>query len=106
MMENPSQTQEPSLQELRVRFPKADVLRTSSGMNYAKFRGAVIAADPSRSELQDQMQEYFDNRVVCAYCDADIKRTGDGRWFLARAADINGYCARSPDDMHHVEGEP
>ena len=57
-------------------------------------------------ENPGQLREYFDSRVGCVYCDADITRAVDGRWFLAKAADVNGYCPRSPDDLHHAEGEP
>jgi hypothetical protein len=103
MMEHPAQAQEPSLHELRVNFPDTDVLCTSNGMNYAKHEGVIIAADPSRSELRDQIQEYFDNTEVCVWCKAKIRRTGD-LWLLATAADINGYCSRGPDDMHQPDG--
>lgn len=36
----------------------------------------------------------------CVFCGADIMRVGD-RWYKARVADVNGFCPKSPDDLHH-----
>ena len=36
----------------------------------------------------------------CVFCSAYILRTGD-RWYKARVADVNGFCPKSPDDLHH-----
>jgi hypothetical protein len=39
---------------------------------------------------------------TCCYCGAEIMKTGD-RWYNKRTADINGYCPKSPDDLHSPE---
>jgi hypothetical protein len=39
---------------------------------------------------------------TCRYCGAEIMKAGE-LWYLKRVADINGWCRKSPDDMHHPE---
>jgi hypothetical protein len=40
----------------------------------------------------------------CAFCGADIMLVGE-LWYCARIADINGFCPKSPDDLHHPASE-
>ena len=40
----------------------------------------------------------------CVFCGADIMHTGD-LWYKARVADVNGFCPKSPDDLHHPAAE-
>jgi hypothetical protein len=50
----------------------------------------------TRSELRDP---------VCRYCGVEIMFVGV-LWLMRRAADVNGFCPRSPaDDLHHPAGE-
>ena len=104
-MQNADSPEEPALRQLRAEFPPIDALRTSNGMNYAKHDGSVIAADPSTAVMREQIRAYFRNRGNCRFCGAKIKRTDNDRWLLADVGDINGYCAKSPDDQHHPEIE-
>jgi hypothetical protein len=39
---------------------------------------------------------------TCYYCYAEIMKVND-RWFNKRTADINGWCPKSPDDLHSPE---
>lgn len=108
-MHSASPEREPTLHELRVGFPKADVFCASNGMNYAKANGTVIAAAPSTTELREQMQDFYRwEKAACKFCGAKIRRAGVDRWLLANAADINGYCTKSDDEEeeeHHPEIE-
>jgi hypothetical protein len=36
----------------------------------------------------------------CRYCDTEIMYVGR-LWLMKRVADINGFCSKSPDDLHH-----
>jgi hypothetical protein len=36
----------------------------------------------------------------CQYCGVEIMYVGT-LWYMRRAADINGFCPKSPDDLHH-----
>jgi hypothetical protein len=53
---------EPTLASIRAKFPDADVLRTSNGMNYAKHDAVVIAADLSTTVLAEQLRDYFERQ--------------------------------------------
>jgi hypothetical protein len=37
---------------------------------------------------------------TCRYCGVEIMYVG-ALWLMRRVADVNGFCARSPDDLHH-----
>ena len=51
----------------------------------------------TESELRDP---------VCRYCGVEIMLVGV-LWYMRRAADINGFCPKSPDDdLHHPVAEP
>jgi hypothetical protein len=42
---------------------------------------------------------------VCRYCGVEIMYVGE-LWLMRRAADVNGFCPKSPDnDLHHPAGE-
>jgi hypothetical protein len=104
-MHNADGADEPALHQLRAEFPAIDALRTSSGMNYAKHEGSVIAADLSTGVMREQIRAYFQNQGNCRFCGAKIKRAGGDRWLLADVADVNGYCPKGDDDQHHPEIE-
>lgn len=36
----------------------------------------------------------------CRYCDTEIMFVGR-LWLMKRVADVNGFCPKSPDDLHH-----
>jgi hypothetical protein len=40
----------------------------------------------------------------CRYCDVEIMYVGR-LWLKKRVADVNGFCAKSPDDLHHPVSE-
>ena len=102
-MQDLNSPEEPTLCQLRAEFPPVDVLRTSSGMNYAKHDGSVIAADLSTAVMREQIRAYFRNQGNCRCCGAKITHRGYDRWLLADVADPNGYCAKSDDGQHHPE---
>ena len=42
---------------------------------------------------------------ACRYCGVEIMFVG-ALWLMRRAADVNGFCPKSPDDdMHHPVAE-
>jgi hypothetical protein len=42
---------------------------------------------------------------VCRYCGVEIMYVGT-LWLMRRVADVNGFCAKSPDDdLHHPAAE-
>jgi hypothetical protein len=47
-------------------------------------------------------REYRDHR--CRYCGAEIMYAGS-LWLKRRVADVNGFCPKSPDDLHHPLSE-
>jgi hypothetical protein len=46
--------------------------------------------------------EFADRR--CRYCGVDIMHVGS-LWLKRRVADVNGYCPKSPDDLHQPVSE-
>jgi hypothetical protein len=40
----------------------------------------------------------------CRYCGVDIMHAGS-LWLKRRVADVNGFCPKSPDDLHHPVSE-
>ena len=41
---------------------------------------------------------------TCRYCSVEIMFVGV-LWLKRRVADVNGFCPRSPDDLHHPVSE-
>jgi len=41
---------------------------------------------------------------ICRYCGVEIMYVGV-LWLMRRAADVNGFCPSSPDDLHHPASE-
>jgi hypothetical protein len=42
---------------------------------------------------------------ICRYCGVEIMFVGV-LWLMRRAADVNGFCPKSPDDdLHHPVAE-
>jgi hypothetical protein len=42
---------------------------------------------------------------VCRCCGVEIMYVG-ALWLMRKAADVNGFCPNSPDDLHHPAAEP
>lgn len=55
-MQNADSPEESALHRLRAEFPRVDAVRTSSGMNYARHEGSVIAADLSTAVMREQIR--------------------------------------------------
>jgi hypothetical protein len=41
---------------------------------------------------------------TCRYCGVEIMYVG-ALWLKRKVADVNGFCPKSPDDLHHPVAE-
>lgn len=41
---------------------------------------------------------------TCRYCSVEIMYVGT-LWLKRRVTDVNGFCPKSPDDLHHPISE-